>query len=78
MTDAAEFEVCHGCGNQIDPDVCWCGDEIKEHNPYRAGHNPVPMGCTCGYQKALADNAAPDKPEPLIESERDEPPCVPI
>jgi hypothetical protein len=43
MTDVR----CPKCGNEIDPDVCWCGDYIKGHGHYD-GHSPVPMGCDCG------------------------------
>lgn len=37
---------CEGCGNEIDPDTCWCGDSIN-HNAWNAGHSPVTMGCDC-------------------------------
>ena len=40
--------ICPKCGNQVDPEVCHCGDPIKNHN---ADHRPVPMGCTCGYNQ---------------------------
>jgi hypothetical protein len=46
-----EHPTCPGCKNEIDPEVCHCGDEISKHNPMWCGHNPVPMGCTCGYAK---------------------------
>lgn len=39
--------ICNGCGSIIDPDVCMCGDYIKNHL-LEAGHAPVPMGCDCG------------------------------
>ena len=45
-----EREVCRGCGEEIDPDVCWCGDEMGKHTGYE-GHSPVPLGCECGYDK---------------------------
>jgi len=38
---------CAGCGNEIDPDVCGCGDSIT-HSAWDFGHEPVPMGCDCG------------------------------
>ncbi|HVY79848.1 MAG TPA: hypothetical protein VG994_02610 [Steroidobacteraceae bacterium] len=38
---------CPGCGNEIDPDVCHCGDYAKDHGGWDS-HAPVPMGCTCG------------------------------
>ena len=44
-------EVCPNCGNVIDPETCHCGGLISRHNSMNDGHNPVPMGCTCGYDK---------------------------
>lgn len=41
------IRLCSGCGKEIDPDWCWCGDKIT-HSPW-SGHEPVPMGCICGY-----------------------------
>ena len=41
---------CPECKEEIDPILCWCGDEIKRHGIY-CGHSPVPMGCTCGFGK---------------------------
>jgi hypothetical protein len=38
--------ICEGCKNEIDPDVCGCGDAIKDHG-YDNGHAPIPMGCDC-------------------------------
>jgi hypothetical protein len=43
--------VCPGCHNEIDPEVCWCGNEIERHSPQWDGHNPVPLGCDCGRAK---------------------------
>lgn len=54
---------CRGCGNAIDPEVCHCGAYIKDHGVY-CGHNPVPMGCTCGY----ADQTQFPKPDPKLVS----------
>lgn len=39
---------CESCQNEIDPDVCCCGDTPDNH-PWNAGHSFVPMGCSCGY-----------------------------
>lgn len=39
-------EVCPGCGNEIDPDCCGCGDPREGHSLY-AGHPFIPMGCDC-------------------------------
>lgn len=41
--------ICPGCGWEIDPDVCHCGEAMDHHH---AEHNPVPAGCTCGYPNA--------------------------
>lgn len=46
--------ICPRCQKEIDPEICWCGDYIKQHSAY-CGHNPVPMGCTCGYSKEDRD-----------------------
>ena len=56
--EASEFGsvVCPGCGNGIDPNVCWCGDFYSQHNAY-SGHNFVPMGCDCGRDKGGASCA---------------------
>ena len=43
-----KITVCPGCLNEIDTEVCHCGNYIKSHTIYD-GHSPVPMGCTCGY-----------------------------
>lgn len=40
-------EVCRGCGEEIDPSVCWCGSEPEKHSPWHDSHVPVPMGCLC-------------------------------
>jgi len=40
-------ERCPGCGNEIDPDVCGCGEFREGHNAWWAGHEFVPMGCDC-------------------------------
>lgn len=36
--------VCPSCKNEIDPDVCHCGEDKKNH---RAEHGFVPIGCDC-------------------------------
>jgi len=54
---AQEHTICPGCKNEIDPEVCHCGDEISKHNPYWCGHNPVPMGCVCGYAPSVTQKA---------------------
>ena len=45
---------CPCCGNEIDEEVCWCGDLMKTHDAY-CGHTPVPMGCDCGRCKLPDD-----------------------
>lgn len=42
---------CVGCGNDIDPLVCWCGDGIDEKESYHDNHHPIPMGCDCYRSK---------------------------
>lgn len=42
-------EVCSGCGNDVDPTTCWCG----EGPHYSPDHSFVPMGCTCGYSATI-------------------------
>lgn len=39
--------LCWGCGNEIDPDCCGCGDPKENHNDWMQGHSFVPMGCDC-------------------------------
>lgn len=41
------MDKCTRCGNEIDPDVCWCGDHRTYHGA-GSGHSFVPMGCDCG------------------------------
>lgn len=36
--------VCPGCGNEIDPETCWCGE--GDHG-YGDGGPFIPMGCEC-------------------------------
>lgn len=43
--------ICPACGQEIDPEMCWCGDYIKDHNPMWCGHTAVPLGCICGYPR---------------------------
>jgi len=52
-----EHEICSGCGEEIDPTVCECGDEIYYNNDTansrgHDGHSPVPIGCICGFLKS--------------------------
>lgn len=40
--------VCHGCGNEVDPDSCGCGSRREDHD-MGSGHGFVPLGCSCGF-----------------------------
>jgi len=42
-----EREKCEGCGQEIDPDTCGCGDPMEGHSTL-SGHSAIPMGCDCG------------------------------
>jgi len=55
MAKEPERPICPRCKHEIDLEVCWCGDWIRP-GCYHDNHNPVPMGCTCGYAK---EDAAP-------------------
>jgi len=46
IAESCGLHVCPGCFHQIDPDCCCCGDRITH---YPDEHQPIPMGCTCGY-----------------------------
>lgn len=35
---------CPDCGEEIDPDVCWCGSAMSDSHD---NHAPLPMGCEC-------------------------------
>ncbi len=45
------FEVCKGCGWEVDMACCWCGDphKVPQIDPY---HDFVPIGCTCYFADA--------------------------
>jgi hypothetical protein len=43
-----EPEFCKGCNSDIDPDTCWCGADVAEHNE-DTGHAFVPIGCSCAW-----------------------------
>jgi hypothetical protein len=38
--------LCEGCGKEIDPTLCGCGELIADHHMH-CNHGPVPMGCDC-------------------------------
>jgi hypothetical protein len=50
-------EICRGCGREIDPETCHCGDATDDHNQ-GSGHSPVSMGCMCHAMRD-ADEAIP-------------------
>jgi hypothetical protein len=37
---------CDGCGNEVDKDVCWCGELMRDHSAFD-NHPQIEMGCTC-------------------------------
>ena len=43
-------EICEGCGCDIDPEICWCGENYESHR-FMCDHHFIPMGCTCGFYK---------------------------
>lgn len=46
------YEICKGCGSEIDPTTCGCGDPIKAHESGFAYNHPgIPMGCVCYVDK---------------------------
>jgi predicted amidophosphoribosyltransferase len=47
--------ICKDCGNEIDPDCCHCGDDLKSHGNIHNNHSFVAMGCKCGYSQASAE-----------------------
>jgi len=48
INTAEKRPVCEGCGREIDPDCCGCGDSKEHHaSAFSAGHPFVPMGCDC-------------------------------
>lgn len=49
MTTPDDKVFCDHCKNEIDPDVCHCGESMESHHGMSHNHSPVPMGCTCGY-----------------------------
>jgi len=50
-TPAVTRPRCTRCGNEIDPDCCWCGGKIDAHT-MSDGHAPIPWGCDCGRVEA--------------------------
>ena len=48
-------DICGGCGCEIDPRFCWCGDDYEGHK-FTYDHHFVPMGCSCGFHKSQSEN----------------------
>ena len=44
-----EEPICPICHQEIDPNVCWCGDSYESHK--FAEHSFIPMGCNCARAK---------------------------
>lgn len=43
--------ICKGCGKEVDPDCCGCGDDHR--GSYGDGGHPfIPLGCDCFRDKA--------------------------
>jgi hypothetical protein len=52
--------ICHGCGWEIDPETCHCGE--PREGGHCDNHTFVPQGCTCFFSDAEA-RQNPDKPD---------------
>ena len=44
----AGHTLCGSCHQEIDETTCWCGERIGDGKRH-GEHDPVPMGCVCGY-----------------------------
>lgn len=42
--------ICEDCGEEIDPETCWCGLSMDGHTP-SDNHPPLEMGCNCRRDK---------------------------
>lgn len=64
-------EICRGCGNEIDPDVCHCGDgpESSEHSSSGGNHGFVPAGCECQYAPEVLQPEDETEPELVDQAE---------
>lgn len=60
MTDIGEgHTICKGCGQEIDPETCWCGQPIADHISSTGCTFALPMGCNC-----LRNSTSTEPPEP--------------
>jgi len=51
--------TCLGCGQEIDPNCCGCGDTREAHgSAFNVGHSFVPMGCDCNREPPEPDGEA--------------------
>jgi hypothetical protein len=39
------LQTCRECGQEVDDEVCWCGDSMT--HGWDGAHSPIPMGCDC-------------------------------
>lgn len=62
-------EKCNGCGEMVDPDICWCGQSI---NHGYDNHVAVPMGCNCYRDDADADFASTPHPRAHYDDRYDD------
>ena len=60
---------CDGCGNEIDPTICWCGNYVEGHGYGDGGHSAIPMGCDCGRTPQWKSIAVDGLPEDRLEVE---------
>lgn len=49
------IEACPHCKQEIDPEVCWCGEKQDAHQSYDNYHPFIPMGCNCYRDKDEAE-----------------------
>ena len=42
---------CPKCHQEIDPDVCWCGDMMEPSS--HGDHYAIPMGCRCHFARGI-------------------------
>jgi hypothetical protein len=46
--------ICVACEQEIDSEVCWCGEYIDKHD-IGSGHSPIEMGCACNFPVDIDD-----------------------
>jgi hypothetical protein len=46
-------EKCKGCGEMVEPDICWCGQSIDHGYD---NHPAIPMGCNC-YRDSITEQS---------------------